>query len=380
MLTLAYKNLLRRRSRTLLAMSGLVLGVAALVTLMALVDGVYFSMVHIVKDMQGLTLLEKGALGGALSRIDASYEQELLRIAGVSHVVPQIVGTARSVDGKAVEAGNIQMMYSIYGIKPRDFPYSSLATAFNNVVEGRTITSSDKHALMLSEQAADKFNKRAGSTIRINGTKFTVVGIFSTDSQLLTRVFVTSFNDAQDLLNIPSDSVSLFYVLPEDPAFANNLKTILKFKYGDIMDVLTAQDLIDIMGSFLDNLKLMSWIVAIISAVVAGIGILNTFLMSVIERTKEIGVLRATGWQSNHILELILSEALLLGIFGGIVGIILGVLTANVVAASFDISAHFSTVTLLGAFIFAIFVSILASLYPAYRASSVPPVVSMRYG
>ncbi|MBI5884649.1 FtsX-like permease family protein, partial [archaeon] len=115
-----------------------------------------------------------------------------------------------------------------------------------------------------------------------------------------------------------------------------------------------------------------------LAALVAGIGIINTMLMSVLERFKEIGALKAVGWTSMNVLLMVLLESLFLGIVGGILGIGVGFLAGSLIQLLFGLSTKISLDLIIQSFLFALIISLAAGLYPAYRASKMDPIQALR--
>ena len=126
------------------------------------------------------------------------------------------------------------------------------------------------------------------------------------------------------------------------------------------------------------SLRLLVGAVAAIAAIVAGVGILNTMLMSVVERFKEIGALKAVGWTNNDIMKMILYESALIGIFGGILGILAGIFVAGSIESLAGLTTAVGVGLILQAFLFALFIGVFAGLYPAYAASKMDPVEALR--
>jgi len=131
-------------------------------------------------------------------------------------------------------------------------------------------------------------------------------------------------------------------------------------------------------GEIIGNLRLLAIAVALISGIVAGIGIANTILMSVLERFREIGSLKAVGWTNSNVLRMILYEAVFLGIIGGVFGIILGFVVAELISSLSGIGYYASPALIITSFLYAILLGVVAGVYPAYRASKLNPIEALR--
>jgi len=130
-----------------------------------------------------------------------------------------------------------------------------------------------------------------------------------------------------------------------------------------------------VMGSF----NIVVFLIGGLAAFVAGVGIVNTILMSVLERTKELGALMATGWTGANLMKMILYESMFIGVFGGIAGIILGFMVSEG-AKSAGLPSFVSLNIIIQAFIFAVALGLAAGIYPAYRASRLNPIEAIHGG
>ena len=131
-------------------------------------------------------------------------------------------------------------------------------------------------------------------------------------------------------------------------------------------------------GEVLGNLKLLVVIVSIIAAIVAGVGIINTMLMSVMERTKEIGTLKAVGWTNTNVMSMIILESAFIGIIGGIIGIAFGYFCSFMLGYLGGVPTYVTLTTIIESFVFAIVIGIVGGAYPAYVASKLDPIEALR--
>ena len=134
----------------------------------------------------------------------------------------------------------------------------------------------------------------------------------------------------------------------------------------------------DQLNGILTNLKILAIIVSIISAIVAGIGVINTMLMSVMERTKEIGTLKAVGWTSSNVTKMILIESAFIGLLGSLLGLILGYLLSSLITAAVGISTIITFNLVLQNFLFGFILGIIGGVYPAMVASKLDPIEALR--
>jgi putative ABC transport system permease protein len=136
------------------------------------------------------------------------------------------------------------------------------------------------------------------------------------------------------------------------------------------------------MDEALNMINIASWGISLLAIIIGGIGIINTMIMSVYERTREIGVLRAVGWKKGRILGMIMGESLILTLTSGIIGSLIGVLTIELFATLGilgQIIPAYNIETFIQAFALAIVVGLIGGFYPAYSASRLPPTEALRY-
>ena len=377
MIKLSFLNLARRKSRTILSMFGVIIGVAAIIVLVSLVDGMFADVQGAIGQLQGVMVTEEGSTMGPLSsRMDESFESKLESIAGVKVAVPMIIALAQSVENKSV--GFSFPPIRLFGIDYSKQQKASASPINAEIIKGRDLRPNDAKAVVVGEDFLDTYNKFLGNKIKINGEKFTIIGVYKTGSKVLNSSVIFTFSDLKDLTNFPEGKVGQYYLELVNPAEDAKLVKIINFKYGEELQATTASDYSQQFGDILESLRLLVIAIAGISAVVAGIGIINTMLMSVVERFKEIGALKAVGWTNSNVMRMILYESIFIGIFGGIIGIILGIAGAAALENAIGMSALVSIELVAGTFLFAVFIGLFAGLYPAYLASKMNPLDALR--
>jgi putative ABC transport system permease protein len=273
------------------------------------------------------------------------------------------------------------------------------------VADGRFITDGDNKSqslvAVLGEQIAkDLFGSLSpvGRTISVNGVKFEVVGVLepkgsdfaSPDDSIFipietayNRLFgETATHDGKKTVNDILVSVTTTEAMD---AVAAQIEFMVrrshKLEFSDELDfnVLSQTDALDTLTSVTDTLTIFLGAIAGISLLVGGIGIMNIMLVSVTERTKEIGLRKAVGATRNQILTQFLIETVTLSLLGGIVGILFGIGIAWVFAWSGLIPSVITADSILLAFTFAAAIGIFFGLYPAFRAANLHPMVALRY-
>ncbi len=366
------KNLFRRKVRTLLTVLGISIGVAAIVGLGALANGLEAGYNSIISGSQAdLILSQQDAIDLSTSTVEASIGNELAAMSEVSAVSGMLQGF--------VQAESIPYFF-VYG-----FPENSFALERFQIVDGASLDSHEAQKLrgkplLLGSSAADVLDKHPGDTIRLMERVYRIAGIYETGETLEDNGAVLRLDDAQDLLGRPRQ-VSLFYIKLKDLDLGERLQKRAE-RIWPSLSLKTTGDFSDdmMMG---DVLKSFVWVIAGLAIIVGGVGMMNAQLMAVIERTREIGVLRALGWNRRRIMGMLLQESLLVCIAGGV----LGVGFAYAILRLFSSTAGFfgaaatsiSPALLVQALVVVLVMGLVAGMYPAWRAARLQPVEALRY-
>lgn len=398
----ALESLASNKLRSGLTILGIVIGVAAVIAMISIGRGAENS---ITGSIQGIgTNLVFVFRGGnedvrnpkPLTLGDANAINDPFQAPSVANVAPMLM------DNGKVSYGGESVVTSIEGVAP------SFAEVRNyRVTEGEFIA--EEHILgrssvvLLGPDVADKLFGRkeglVGETVRIEGQPFRVIGVLeskggSSFSNQDDRVMVP-FTTAQARLIRRStlDQVDLLMVQAVSaqavPQAAEEIAQILRYRHkteigADDFTILTQQDFLDTARTITNILTIFLGGIAAISLLVGGIGIMNIMLVSVTERTREIGLRKALGARRIDILVQFLTESIVLSLFGGLVGIGLGWLISYVVgqiaaANNAEINPAIGLDTVLLATLFSTAVGLFFGLYPANRAASLEPVEALRY-
>ncbi len=367
-----FKNLLRRKGRTILTILGISIGVAAIVALGALANGLaagYDS--FLTGSKADLILSQPEAFDISMSTVDESIGDEL-------SVMSEVAAASGMLEG-IVQAEQIPLFF-VFG-----YPEESFLLGRFNIIDGVGLDSrgaqySRGTPMLLGSGAADVLDKVAGDTIRIQDRVFRIIGIYETGATLEDNGAVLPLRDAQELLG-RQHQVSIFYIQLKDASLSERVERRVERRWPNL-SLGTTDDFADkqMMG---DMMKAFVWVIAGLAIVIGGVGMMNAQLMAVVERTREIGVLRSVGWKRWRILAMILGEALIVGLLGGVLGIGIGWLLITYFedfAGFFGASSGSITPELLQqAFITVIILGFVGGAYPAWRASRLPPVEALRY-
>ena len=263
-------------------------------------------------------------------------------------------------------------MLIVFGYHPRSFPMGHF-----RVLEGEALAGG--HQVLVGKNAAEQLGVDVGDTIRLMRSNFRVVGIYETGISYEDVGVVIGLREAQTLTGKPHQ-VMYYAIKLRHPGDAETVKEHLESAFPDL-DVSLTSEIAESMSDFQVMEELMTQVSAL-AVFIGGLGMLNTMLMSVLERTREIGVLRALGWRRRQILGMILKESLLLGAVGGVCGILLGLGLGGLMGLLEGTWASIEPVYSGGLFIQATAVALLAGvlggLYPAWRATRLRPVEALR--
>jgi ABC-type lipoprotein release transport system permease subunit len=366
------KNLLRRKGRTILSIIGISVGVAAIVGLGALANGLSAGYdAFLTGSKADLIVSSPDAFDVSMSTVDESIADQLEAMSEVEAVSGMLEGI--------VKAEEIPLFF-VFGYPEDSFILGRFNIIAGEGLDSREAKSARGNPVLLGAQAAEALNKGAGDTIRIQERVFRIVGIYETGATLEDNGAVLPLPDAQELLG-RLRQVSIFYVQLKDAGLRDRVERSAARRWPQLTvsgtDTFADKQL---MG---DMMKAMVWIIAGLAIVIGGVSMMNAQLMAVIERTREIGVLRSVGWRRTRILTMILGESLLLSILGGLLGILIGWLLVNgfeEFAGFFGASSDSVTPDLiLQAILVVIVLGFLGGFYPAWRASRLLPVEALRY-
>ena len=395
--------------RSILTMLGIIIGVAAVIALMSIGRGVEQFFVDQFTSL-GTNLLyvfpgqlssgpprERGRSVGVLTMSDSHAINNQLRVPAVFAVAPEVRGNA------LISRGSNDMDVSVSGITTSYQDVLSGEAAIGVFLSDADIVERSRVAVIGSNVFGKLFEPNEDpldQTIRVNNITFRVIGVMEergagVGGTNLDEMIFIPLTTAQDRLfrrrTVSGDyQVNTIYaaVVSEDrmEEAQQQISELLRerhnlaFQGEDDFVIINQADLLSIFGDILSALTLFLSAIAFISLVVGGIGIMNIMLVSVTERTREIGLRKAVGAKRRNVLSQFLIEAVTLSVIGGILGIALGAGGA-VAATSFvdDFSAVVGFDAIAIAILFSMAVGLFFGIYPAYRASRLNPIDALRY-
>ncbi|MCX8061577.1 MAG: ABC transporter permease [Anaerolineales bacterium] len=398
----ALESLASNKLRSGLTILGIVIGVAAVIAMISIGRGAENSITGSIQGI-GTNLLFVFRGGNEdvrnpkpITLGDANAINDPFQAPSVANVAPMLMG-----DGK-VSYGGESVLTSIEGITPAFAEVRNYRVTEGEFISEEHILGRSSVALLGPDVAEKLFGRKeglVGETVRIEGQPFRVLGVleskggssFSNQDDRVMVPFTTaqarlirrSTPDQVDLLMVQAISAQAV------PQAAEEVAQILRYRHkteigADDFTILTQQDFLDTARTITNILTIFLGGIAAISLLVGGIGIMNIMLVSVTERTREIGLRKALGARRIDILVQFLTESIVLSLFGGLVGIGLGWLISYVVgqiaaANNADINPAIGLDTILLATLFSSAVGLFFGLYPANRAASLEPVEALRY-
>ncbi len=399
----AFRGLAANKLRSALTILGIVIGVAAVVALMGIGNGATSSITDQITS-NGTNLLniqagrsQRPAAGAQMAQTVLTYDD----YQALASTLTDVAGIAPAYQASyTVTQGTLSTTVSVIGATQ---DYVEVRTY--EIDSGRNLTSADnkkqKQVAVIGATTAEDLFLGAdplGQTLKINDKSFTVVGVLASKGS-------TGFDNQDDLILIPLDTgytklfgsnairngeklVSAIAVSASSAETVDSVSAQITFvlrhqhnldtEDDDDFRISNQAELLETLSSVSATMTTFLGAIAAISLLVGGIGIMNITLVSVSERTREIGLRKAVGARKNHILFQFLVETMTLSIIGGVLGIVLGASIAWIVTAMGLITARVTFSSILLSFSFAMLIGLFFGIYPALRAANLHPMEALR--
>lgn len=373
------KNLFRRKSRSALTAAGLAVAVATSTALLSIAWG-YGGSAADYYASRGVDLVVVRA--GVTERMTSSLSAALAsRLSALSEIA--------EVDGSLMEMVSLGEG-SLIGIPLHGLDPGGFAIAKFKVESGRALRADDRRQALLGVGLAQWLGKQPGEIVDIEGTPFEVAGLFQSASALESNMAVVPLADVQELMDRPGQ-VSEFQIrvastVTDDRAVRQLCRRIeaLQDEHGALLGF-KAQPTRQFVDTNTETrlAGAMAWGTSVIAIGLSMIGMLNTMLMSVLERTRELGILRALGWSRSRVVRMILGESLVINLIGVLIGTIAAWLLVRGLAlwsvTRTVVQPELSPLAVLLGMAIALLAGIAGSFYPAYRGAGVLPTEALRY-
>lgn len=322
-----------------------------------------------------ITVTNATNVGGSAGLLDMSLIDDLKNISNVSDAVGQLsVSEASESFSQSGGGGGPQMMQTtVYGMDA-----SKLNLIGIKDVNGSTYEN-NSYGAIVGLGYSNINNISIGDNLSFLGHDFEVVGIYETGSMMADNAVYVSLDTLQNISD--TEKVSSILVKTSEGVNDTIVSNNIKDNYGNL-STLTSEEMSTMLENVTGILDTASLAISGLAIIVGGIGVINTMVMTVYERTKEIGVLKSIGWKSKKILMMILGETLVLTTLSGIVGSLFGILIAEIgvrLIGSDGFSLGYTPRTFILAFGITIIVGIIGGVYPAYKASKLAPTEALRY-
>lgn len=381
---MALSSVLQNKIRSFLTMLGIIIGISSVSVLVGMGEGTKKQITDQIEKL-GTNLITISITGNRNASFTDAEIEELQSKPGVSSIAPSM-----SQNNINIKAGTET---STTTMEATTAPYEQIRKL--TVSSGRFINDRDVanrfKVLVIGPETADTLfgtTNVVGQKMYVNGIEFSIVGVLKSEGSSSTGSsddrIILPISTAQRLLK--STTVRTFYVEAEskdkvEEAMAY-LTLFLNKKFNNNTSsyrVFNQTSLLETASSTTESMTTMLAGIAAISLVVGGIGIMNIMLVSVIERTREIGIRKAIGAKRSSILVQFLIESASISSFGGVLGVSLGYLCAYLAQTFFKTTVIISSQVVLGAFIFSVLVGIIFGMYPANKASKLNPIDALRF-
>lgn len=395
---MAVKVLTERKTRAILTIAGIALGPFTLVMISSVIDG-YGD--YIVSQVQGLGQNTIVVFPSGNNKLTENDLNNIRSIPGVKRAEPFY-----SIQGQ-VKVGTETKIVFIYAIPP-DLVFESISglelekgsipseTEYLKAIIGHKIAYTDDGSVAYDLgdvltitylKSVNGRNEVKRVSVVVNGVVKEFGGAFVLSPDL---TIILPLEAGQRLLGL--SDWSGIYILAENSNVVQDIVREIQSRYRGVVDVVSFQSIANVINSVVGAVNFISFAASLSSFAVAVAGVASTMITSVIERTREIGVLKALGFRDREVLIMILAESIIMSIIGGVIGITLGMIGSHILAstgvtiragpqAEIVIKAppKITVFGILRATILTLMVGIAGGVFPAYRASKIPPAVALRY-
>jgi putative ABC transport system permease protein len=370
--TIVVKNSIRRPLRSALTIIAIATAIGAVVSLVGVASGFERTFLDLYKGAGvDLIVVRAGAKQRLNSTLDQSMGDKIKKLPSVQDVIPGLADVISFEDA------------GLYGVLVQGWVPESKIFEHITVLKGRTLKRDDAKAVMLGSILAKNLGKGVGDELNLFEEPFRVVGIYKSTTVFEEGACIISLSELQRLMDRPNQ-VTGFSVIVDRPVDPKRLEQVRKEieGLGAGVTALTTDEHVKSVSE-IQLAKAMAWLTSAVALFIGAFGVMNTMIMSVHERTREIGVLRAIGWRKRQVVRLILLESVLLSLIGAVVGSLgamaLVRLLTRLPMVSGLIDGRIAPLFVGYGFAIAVLVGLLGGILPAYRASRMLPSSALRY-
>ena len=401
-LKIAVRAIEANKMRSVLTSLGIIIGVAAVIILLSIGNGTQQSIQNEMRSMgTNLVMIRSGSSTSGGARMGRGSQPTLKNgdADAIQEKIPTIHLAAPVMnDSGQVVYGNTNWATSIVGTDNRYFQIKEWDLAYGRFFNDNDLRTANKVAILGQTVAKELFGDidPLGKTIRIKGLPFIVIGTLTARGQsgpgqdqddmiylplstVQKKVAGTQFPDMVNQLMLQANTAEDTYNSQEEIRVLLRQRHNLGINKDDDFNIMNFTQFMEMMQNSSQTMTIFLGFIASISLIVGGIGIMNIMLVSVTERTREIGIRMAIGAKSWDIRLQFLMEALILSLIGGLIGVVCGILGVYILPKVTSITAVLSTFYVLLPFGFSGIVGLIFGFFPAYKASLLNPINALRY-
>ncbi|WP_173443444.1 ABC transporter permease [Selenomonas ruminantium] len=396
---MALTSLYANKMRSLLTMLGIIIGVGAVIALVSVGMGVRSNVTSSIASLGSNMLIVSpgssnrgGVRGAAGSMQTLKYDDAKAikdKIKNIDFVSPSVSSSYQIV------YGNNNWKTSVQGVTPEFMSIRSLTIGYGSFVSTDDMNKRNRVAVIGTTVASNLFAKDnpVGKNIRINNQPYKVIGLLESKGQSSVG------QDQDDVIYIPLTTaqermLGITYVQSINVQVSSQekmeqvqaeIENLLRSRHhivagkDDDFHVRNLTSLMETVNQSTSMLTLLLGAIAGISLIVGGIGIMNIMMVSVTERTREIGIRKALGATFMNIMTQFLIESMVIGIIGGIIGIVFGCAASKVIAQLGDFTTVITITPIIVSFIFSVGIGLFFGIYPARKAAKLDPIEALRY-
>lgn len=398
-IAIAFTSLLSNKMRTILTMLGIIIGVGAVIVMVSIGMGVRQNITNSIASLgSNMLIVTPGSAnkGGVRSAAGSSQKLKLDDAEAIKKKIKNIDYVSPTVNSSyQIVYGNENWNSSVYGVTPEYLKIRSLSVTSGSFITASDINSRNRVAVIGSTVASNLFDTTnpVGKNIRIGNQPFRVIGVLESKGQSSMGndqddVVIIPLTTAQERLmgityirsiNIQVSDSSKMDLVQEQVESLLRQRHRIRTGQDDDFTVRNLTSLLKTVNNTTTMLTLFLGSIAAISLLVGGLGIMNIMMVSVTERTREIGIRKALGATFKDIMLQFLIEAVIIGVVGGVLGILFGVGSALLVSKVSTFTTYITVFPIVISFSFSVGIGLFFGLYPARKAARLDPIEALRY-